>query len=251
MSKQALYALALLAGFSGSALASDLLNQGRQLLGGQGPGAASSATSTGSAASSSLSDSQIAGGLKEALKKGAEKTVSQLSRPGGYLNDQAVHIPLPDTLAKLKAPLSMVGAGGKLAELETKMNNAAEAAAPKALDILADALSKMTLADAQGILNGPEDAATSYFKRNSSDAIIQSFKPIVDQTLSQMGAVKTYQAVAAKAAPLGGVGGFDLSTYATGKAVDGLFHYIAAEEASIRANPAARTSDLLKQVFGK
>jgi hypothetical protein len=223
----------------------DLLDQGRQLLGSPSVG-----TSSPAAGSSSLSDSQISGGIKEALKKGVEKTVKQLSSPGGYLNDKDVHIPLPDTLAKLKAPLSMVGAGGALADLEGKMNKAAEAAAPKALDIFADALSKMTMADAKGILEGPQDAATQYFKRTSTESIAQAFKPIVDQALSEVGAVKAYQGVAAKAAPMGGLGGFDLSNYAVGKAMDGLFHYIAAEEASIRANPAARTTDLLKQVFG-
>ncbi|TAN53973.1 MAG: DUF4197 domain-containing protein [Rhodospirillales bacterium] len=235
--------LTALVGLSAPALAkSDLLNQGRQLLG------APAQTST---SASSLSDTQVASGLKEALKVGAERTVKKLSGAGGYLDDQAVHIPLPGTLAKLKGPLTMAGAGNVLGDLETRMNRAAEAAAPKALDILADALSKMTLSDAKGILNGPQDAATQYFQRTSSDQIAKAFKPIVEQTLSEVGAVKALQTLSYRAAPLGGLGGFDLTDYATGKAMDGLFHYIASEEAAIRANPAARSTDLLKQVFAK
>ncbi|MBF0355804.1 MAG: DUF4197 domain-containing protein [Alphaproteobacteria bacterium] len=236
--------LAVLAGFAAPAsAASDYLNQGRQLLGSQAPAASTS--------SSSLSDTQIAGGLKEALKVGAERTVKRLGNPGGYLDDTSVHIPLPGTLAKLKGPLTMAGAGNVLADLETRMNRAAEAAAPKALDILADAVSKMSLSDAKGILNGPQDAATQYFKRTSSDGIAKVFKPIIDQTLSDVGAVKALQTLSYRAAPLGGLAGFDLTEYATGKAMEGLFHYIGSEEASIRANPAARSTDLLKQVFAK
>ena len=239
--------LAILAGAGAPAFAAgDLLNQGRQLLGAPAP-----ASPAASSSASSLSDTQVIGGLKDALKVGAERTVKRLGAPGGYLDDTSIHIPLPGSLAKLKGPLTMAGAGNTLGDLENRMNRGAEAAAPKALEILADAVTKMSLSDAKGILNGPQDAATQYFKNSSSDAIAKAFKPIVEQTLAEVGAVKALQTLSYRAAPLGGLGGFDLTEYATAKAMDGLFHYIAKEEGAIRANPAARSTDLLKQVFAK
>ena len=110
------------------------------------------------------------------------------------------------------------------------------------------------ITDAQGILSGPQDAATEYFKRTTSGSLTRSFRPIVEQTLSGAGAVGVFKAVQAKAAgiPLAGqqIQGFDLTDFTVDKALDGLFHYLGTEEAAIRTNPAARSTDLLKKVFG-
>src|SRR5262249_41002651 len=117
-----------------------------------------------------------------------------------------------------------------------------------------DAASKMTIEDARAILTGPSDAATQYFKRTSTGELTTAFRPIVDKTLSQVGAVKAFDGVKSRAAsvPFAGeeVSRFNLTDFTVGKALDGLFHYMAVEEASIRSNPAARTTDLLKKVFG-
>jgi hypothetical protein len=148
------------------------------------------------------------------------------------------------------------------------------------VDIFSKAISSMSVSDAKAIVTGPQDAATQYFKRATTQPLTQAFKPIMEQSLSQSGATQAFQKVSQSvsssasgaAGGLGGLGGmagmaglgggggasgaaapqgFDFTDYAVGKALDGLFHYIAREEAAIRSNPAARSSDLLKQVFGR
>jgi hypothetical protein len=140
-----------------------------------------------------------------------------------------------------------------LDDLQLKMNRAAEQAAPKALGIFTDAASNMSIGDARGILNGPKDAATQYFRRTTSGKLTSSFRPIVDNSLSSVGAVTALKSVQAKASslPFGGdsAKSFNLTDFTVGKALDGLFHYLAAEEEAIRTDPAARTTDLLKKVF--
>ncbi len=242
---------ALLASLPFAAEAQSLLDQGRDMLD-KAEGAAGSKPAGGTGAS--LSQSEIGSGLKDALKVASQRVVSRVGKTDGYNADPAIRIPLPDTLQKIEAPLKAVGAGGMLDDLQLKMNRAAEQAAPKALTIFTDAASKMSISDARGILNGPQDAATQYFKRTTSDSLTKSFHPIVDSTLSQVGAVRAFNGVKSEASamPFAGqeVDSFDLTDFTVGKALDGLFHYLATEEAAIRSNPAARTTDLLKKVFG-
>jgi hypothetical protein len=149
--------------------------------------------------------------------------------------------------------LKAVGASGMLDDLQTRMNRAAEQAAPKALTIFTDAISRISIDDARAILSGPQDAATQYFKRTTSASLTTSFRPVVDQTLSGAGAVGAFKSVQAKASgiPLAGqqVQSFNLTDFTVGKALDGLFHYLGVEEAAIRTNPAARSTELLKKVF--
>lgn len=235
------------------AAAQSLLDQGRNLLDkAQGaPGATGSRSSGRSGAA--LSQGEIGSGLKDALKVASQRVVGRVGKTDGYNGDPAIRIPLPDPLAKIEGPLKAVGAGGMLDDLQVKMNRAAEQAAPKALKIFTDAASKMSITDARGILNGPQDSATQYFKRTTSDSLTKSFRPIVDNTLSQVGAVKAFNGVKSQASslPFAGqeVNSFNLTDFTVGKALDGLFHYLATEEAAIRNNPAARTTDLLKKVF--
>lgn len=215
-----------------------LLEQGKSLLGGAG---------------GKLSANEISGGLKEALKVGSKNVVGRLGKADGYNADPAIRIPLPGPLQKIEGALKALGAAGLLGDLQTKMNRAAEQAAPKALDIFVDAIGKMTIADAQGILSGPQDAATQYFRKTTSDGLTGAFKPIVDSSLSGVGAVSAFKSVQDKAAgiPMAGksVANFNLTDFTVGKALDGVFHYKGKEEAAIRTNPAARTTDLLKKVF--
>jgi hypothetical protein len=141
-----------------------------------------------------------------------------------------------------------------LDDLQLRMNRAAEQAAPKALNIFTDAISKMTISDARGILDGPKDAATSYFKRTTSNDLTRSFRPVVDSSLSSAGAVAAFKSVQSQASslPLAGssISNFNLTDFTVGKALDGLFHYLAVQEEQIRTNPAARSTDLLNKVFG-
>lgn len=215
-----------------------LLEQGKNFLGGAGK---------------SLSADEIGGGLKDALRVGAKTVVGRVGKTDGYNADPAIRIPLPGPLQKVEGALKAVGAGGMLTDLQTKMNRGAEQAAPKALDIFVDAIGKMSISDAQGILSGPQDAATQYFRRTTSDSLTSAFKPVVDSSLSGVGAVDAFKSVQSKAAgiPMAGksVANFNLSDFTVGKALDGLFHYLGKEEAAIRSNPAARTTDLLKKVF--
>ena len=234
-----------------AAAAQSLFEQGRDILD-RAQGQPSSRPGSGSGAA--LSQSEIGAGLKDALKVASRRVVGRVGKTDGYNGDPAIRIPLPDPLAKIEGPLKAVGASGMLDDLQLKMNRAAEQAAPKALNIFIDAASRMSISDARAILTGPQDAATQYFKRTTSDSLTKSFRPIIDGTLSQVGAVRAFNGVKSQAAslPLAGqeVSRFDLTDFTVGKALDGLFHYLASEEAAIRSNPAARTTDLLKKVFG-
>lgn len=238
--------LAALAGLAPAAVFAQgsLLDQGKSLLNqAQGQGKASP-----------LSEGEIGSGLKEALKVATQRVVGRVGKTDGYNGDPAIRIPLPGPLQTIQGPLKGMGAGGLLDDLQLKMNRGAEQAAPKALDIFGTALSKMSIDDARGILSGPSDAATDYFKRTTTPELTSAFHPVIDRALSGTGAVGVFNAVKDKASgiPFAGseVQGFDLTDFTVGKALDGLFHYLASEEASIRSNPAARTTDLLKKVFG-
>jgi hypothetical protein len=227
------------------------LDQGKGLLGGIG-GQGSPSGSAGSKGAG-LSDGEIGGGLKDALKVASQKVTGNLGKTDAYFKDSAIQIPLPGVLQQASGVLRGMGMSGLLDDLHLKMNRAAEQAAPKALNIFTDAVSKMSIADARGILSGPNDAATQYFKRTTTGSLTTAFKPIVDNSLSSVGAVGTFNSVKSQAGSVPMVGGeiksFDLTEFTVGKALDGLFHYIGVEEAAIRTNPAARSTDLLKKVF--
>jgi hypothetical protein len=214
------------------------------------------------AAAASLTNQQADSGIREALRVAAQHSVSLVGRTDGYYKDPAIHVPLPGFLKTAKKGLAMVGASGMLDDLELRMNRAAEEAAPKAYDIFADAISKMTVTDAKEIVTGPNDAATQYLKRTSSPQLIEAFRPIVDKALADAGAVKAYNATMDRLSSGSGVGGllgggakgaagFDLTGFVVQKALDGLFYYIGKEEGAIRTNPVERTTDILKQVFGR
>jgi Protein of unknown function (DUF4197) len=202
----------------------------------------------------SLSQNEIGLGLKDALKVASQRVVGRVGKADGYNGDPAIRIPLPDILQRIESPLRTIGAGGVLDNLRLKMNRAAEQAAPKALDIFVDAASRMTFDDARTILTGPQDSATQYFRRTTSGSLTTSFRPIVNTALSSVGAVMALNLVQTRARGLPLVGqtieNFSLTDFTVARALDGLFHYLAVEEAAIRSNPVARTTDLLKKVFG-
>jgi len=203
--------------------------------------------------SSTLSTDKIAAGLTEALKVSTSRAVASTGRPDGFLKNEAIKILLPDKLRKAGTTLRLVGMGPQLDELEVGMNRAAEQATPKAKQIFLNALSQMTIADARQILKGGDTAATEYFKSKSSSALTEAFAPIVHDSLQNVGVVQQYDAVLRNPIAAGVVRSqkFDLDQYVVGKTLDGLFYTLGQEEKKIRTNPAAQTTTLLKEVFGK
>jgi len=201
---------------------------------------------------SSLSDKEVGSGLKEALVQGVGKAVGRLSAADGYLGDPKVKIPLPPSMEKAAKMLRNVGMGKYADRLVTTMNRAAESAVAEAKPILLDGVKKMTLDDARGILAGPEDSATQYFRKTCGESIVQKFLPKVKEATAKVKLAEDYNRFAAPAAQLGLIEArdADLDQYVTRKAVDGLFLVIAEQEKAIRADPVGQASRLLRKVFG-
>jgi hypothetical protein len=199
-----------------------------------------------------LSSDAIGAGLKEALEVGTARVVDTLGRADGFNADPAIHIPLPASLETVQSSLARVGLSGSLDELELGLNRAAEAATPKAKALFVDAIRGLTLEDAMAIYQGPDDAATQYLRRQMAGQLAAQMQPVVAQSLSEVGAVRTYDQAMAQynALPFVPRVDADLTNYVVGKGLDGIFLYLAQEEAAIRTNPAKRTTDLLQQVFG-
>src|SRR6056297_1894421 len=199
-----------------------------------------------------LSQSTMTDGLREALRLGSDRVVDRLGREGGFNADPAVHIPLPETLRRAQSLMEQAGMGNYGEELELRLNRAAEAAVPEARDLFFQSIRDMSIDDARNIVTGPEDAATQYFKQSMSPELRERMRPIVTDTPSEVGAVQVYQRFTGEYRNLPMVPDLEsnLSDYTVDKALDGVFHYMAREEAAIRNDPARRTTDLLKKVFG-
>lgn len=200
-----------------------------------------------------LSDAKIGSGLKEALKIGTENTANLTGKTDGYFLNQAIKILMPEKLRTLEKGLKAVGYGSQVDEFVLSMNRAAERAAPFAKQIFWDAIGEMTFEDARKILSGHETAATDYFKGKTTDKLTVVFKPIVDKAMDEVGVTHQYKELVGRfqAIPFVKSETFDIDQYVVTKALDGLFHVLGEEERKIRTNPAARVTDLLKEVFGK
>jgi hypothetical protein len=199
-----------------------------------------------------LSQVDASGGLKDALIQGAQVAVKQLGAPGGFSNNPDVRIELPGNLGKAARTMKMMGMGAQVTQLETSMNQAAEAAMPQAQALLVESVKKMTVQDAKSILAGPEDSATQYLNQTSREQLRAKFLPIVQQTTAQVGLAQQYNAFAGQAASFGVIDAksANIESYVTEQALDGLFEMIAKQEASIRQNPAGAATSLAKKVFG-
>jgi len=200
-----------------------------------------------------LTVEEIANGLKEALRVGSGNVVTSLGRTDGFNLDPSIHVPLPDELATVKNMLTKVGLSGLMDDLELKLNRAAETATPKARDLFLGAISRMTFNDVQAIFKGPDDAATKYFQRTMSPDLAAALRPIVDQVLTEVGAIQAYDRVLGRYRSLPLVPDIraDLNHHVVSKAMDGIFLYMAREEAAIRKEPAKRTTEILRRVFGE
>lgn len=200
-----------------------------------------------------LTEDEVSRGLKEALNKGIEKGVSQLSASDGYLKDISVKIPMPEEASIIENKLRAIGQGKLVDDVVESMNRAAEDAANSAKELFITAIKNLTLKDVMNILNGKEDAATQYLSKSTRTDLTTKFTPIIKTSLDKVGAtqkweimVNTYNKI-----PLVKKLNPNLVEYSTEKAIDGLFIKVAEQEKAIRSNPASRTSDLLKKVFSK
>ena len=203
---------------------------------------------------SRLSQDKISKGLKEALKLGAVNAVKKVSIFNGYYANNEIRIPLPDSVLKVEKLLRTIGYGSKLDAFEMSMNRAAEKAAPAADDLFLETIKGITFNDASNILKGSDNEATIYLKDKTWDKLLDMFKPIVHQAMGSVGVTRQYQEIESKVnnLPFGGksLNLIKIDEYVTEKALDGLFLMLEKEEQKIRHDPAARVTDLLKEVFG-
>ena len=201
---------------------------------------------------SSITNDDMIQGLKEALQIGTQNAVATVSKVDGYYQNPDIKIPLPEEIQKAGKYLRLAGYGPKVDEFEQSMNRAAEQAAPEAKQIFLGAVKEMQISDAKKILDGPDNAATSYFKDKTYTHLQQIFKPMVKDTMGQVGVTRQFQDINNKLSsiPLADKASVDIDQYVTDKSLDGLFFMLAEEEKKIRQNPAARVTDILKKVFG-
>lgn len=197
-----------------------------------------------------LSSDEIANGLKEALNVGANNAGQKLSAVDGFFKDAAIKILMPAEAQKAEATLRKMGMGKLVDNAILSMNRAAEDAAKQAAPIFIDAIKKMTIQDAVGILKGSDTAATVYLKNKTTVSLTEAFRPVIESSLKKVDATKYWNAVFTtynkfslqKVNP-------DLAAYVTEKSLSGIFYQVGLEEQKIRKDPVARTTDLLKKVF--
>lgn len=200
-----------------------------------------------------ITESEAAQGIKQALDKGVNQGVALLNKPDGFFGNEAYKLFLPPEAQKVETTLRQLGMGGLVDRAILQINRSAEDAVGYARPIFVDAIKEMTIADAINIIKGPSDAATQYFKQKTTDKLVAAFTPVIKGSLEKFSATKYYSDVMntynnfpttlRKINP-------DLTSYVVDKSVSALFDQIAKEEADIRANPVARTTDILKKVFG-
>jgi len=199
-----------------------------------------------------LNDVTIGSGLKEALSVGTRNAVKLVARPGGYLDNEAIKILVPQNLRTVEKVSRGLGQGARVDEFVASMNHAAESAAPEAETIFAEAVTEMTIDDARKLLNGGDTSITDYFKAKTSARLAVAFRPHVEAAMSKNGVTQQYHALVGQMSwiSFGNGSSLDIDTYVVNKALDGLFYMLAQQEKEIRTNPAARTTALLRQVFG-
>jgi hypothetical protein len=198
-------------------------------------------------------EARVAAALREALVIGSERASTRAGQVDGYLANSLIRIALPPDVQRTGARLRMLGLGRQVDELEVAMNRAAEAAAGEAVAVFRNVVSGMRPADVYAVLNGPEDAATSYLRTHSEDVLRRRYQPIVTHHLAEVRATELYAELARRynQLPLVEPITAELDDYVTARALDGLFTLLAEEEQRIRTDPVARTTQLLREVFGR
>lgn len=205
------------------------------------------------AAPAQPSTATIASGLREALAIGTQNAVRTVGKTDGYFGNSLIKILMPEKLRTIADTLSALGFKKDVDALVLSMNRAAENAAPKAETIFGDAIRQMSIDDARKILEGSDTAATDYFKSKTTTKLTEAFKPAIAKNLDEVGGIRAYRNLLSKAEaiPFLNKESLDIDAYVTNKSLEGLFTIVAQEEKKIRTNPAARTTDLLRTVFGK
>ncbi len=200
-----------------------------------------------------LDDGRIGSGLKEALRIGTQNAVALTGKPNGYFDNPAIRILMPQQLQALETTMRAVGYGPQMDAFMLSMNRAAERAAPAATQIFTDALSAMTFEDVRTILTGSDTAATDYFKAKTSNHLVAAFRPVVEQAMNEVGAVRQYKELVTlyQSIPFVKSAALDIDQHVVSKGLDGLFHVLGEEERKIRTDPTARVTDLLKEVFSR
>ena len=200
-----------------------------------------------------LDESTVAAGLRQALEFGSQRASSTLSATGGFSDNPLLRLTLPPELDDLASTLRSVGFGSQVDKLELQMNRAAEAAVAEAVPVFASAVRSMSIADAFQILNGGDRAATDYFKVKTSEALRARFAPIAQDGMRKVGLYRTYQDIVTQyeRIPFKTPPAPDLEAHVTDRALSGLWTELAKEEGKIRSDPAKRTTDLLRRVFGQ
>jgi hypothetical protein len=202
----------------------------------------------------SLTSAEAASGIREALEQGVGKGIALLNKENGFFGNQAYKLLLPPDAQKIENTLRQVGMGALVDRAILQVNRAAEDAVGSARPIFTEAITQMTIPDALNIIKGPNDAATQYFREKTTDKLVSAFTPVIKTSLDRFSATKYYNDM------INTYNGFpttlnklnpDLTSYVVNKTVNALFDQIAKEEANIRANPRARTTELLKKVFGR
>ena len=199
-----------------------------------------------------LTNTDATNGLRQALSEGSIAAVSKLGVENGFFGNPQVKIPLPPSLKNVESGLRLIGMKKQADELVLTMNRAAEAAVPEAKQLLVDAVKKMSVQDAKGILTGGQTAATEYFKRTTQSDLGKRFLPIVKKATDRVGLAQQYNSLAGQGAALGLIkeDQATIEAYVTQKTLDGLYHMIAEQEKAFRANPLGASSDIVKKVFG-
>lgn len=199
-----------------------------------------------------LDSETIARGLRQALDQGIDKQVTKLTQNGGFYNNQMVKILLPQELQKVDKTLRDIGLGSLADEGLKILNAAAEDAVKEAKPIFVDAVRGITFSDAKNILMGADDAATSYLEQRTDKALYAKFNPVIQSSFSKVGADQIWKNIIDRynAVPFVQSVNPDLTDYVTQEALKGVYKMISVEEKEIRNNISARTTPLLKQVFG-
>jgi len=199
-----------------------------------------------------LSKSEVAAGLREALLQGISKGSDQASQLDGYYKNPQLKIPFPTEAQQVEKTLRDIGLGSEVDKFVRQLNRGAERAAVQAKPIFINAIRSLTIEDAFSILNGDQNAATNFLMRTTSEPLKSKFLPIIGKALDEVNATKYYGDIVTRynKIPLVKKVNPNLDDYAVNRAIDGLFLLVAREEANIRANPVARSTELLKKVFG-
>ena len=203
--------------------------------------------------SGALTTLEIDAGLRQALEIGTERVASKIGVADGYWQDPKIRIPLPGRLGQAQTQLAKIGLSAPLDDLQLRMNRAAEQAVPAGKTIIIDAVKSITIEDAVGLLRGGDTAATDFLRAQTEGRLRDTFTPYVETALANSGAYQALDSVTATT-PFLATAAIDykseLTTHAVSLGLDGVFDYLAVEEQKIRDNPVARTTDLLRKVFG-